>query len=77
MQFTVVVPTANDEPEAGTQLTVGLESHVSLAVVEYVTVAPAVLVHAVAMFAGHVIVGPVVSRTVTVNEQLREFGGVA
>ena len=41
------------------------------------TTAPDVLVHAVVMFAGHVIAGAVVSRTVTVNEQLREFAGVA
>ena len=71
------MPTANDAPDAGAQLTVGLASHESVAVVEYVTTAPAVLVHAVERFAGQVIVGAVESRTVTVNEQVREFAGTA
>ena len=63
-------------PDAGTQVTVGVESQASVAVVLNVTT-PLLAAHVVVMSAGHVIVGDVVSRTVTVNEQLREFGGVA
>ena len=77
MQFTVVVPKPNVDPDAGEQLTVGFKSHESVAVVVKLTAAPEALVHSVVMFAGHVIVGGVVSVTVTVNEQDREFGGVA
>ena len=39
--------------------------------------APEALVASTVLLAAHVIAGAVVSRTVTVNEQLRELGGDA
>ena len=77
MQLTVVVPNPKVEPDAGRQLIVGFASHESDAVVVKLTAAPLALVHAVVMFAGHVIVGAVVSVTVTVNEHVRVFTGEA
>ena len=77
VQVTVVVPNGKAEPEAWAQLTVGLGSHESIAVALKLTAAPAVLVHSAVTFAGHVIAGPVVSRTVTVNVHVLVFGGVA
>ena len=77
MQFTVVVPIANVDPDAGTQLTVGLASQASVAVVEKLTAAPEALVASAVTLAAHVMFGAVVSVTVTVNEQDRVFAGVA
>lgn len=73
VQFTVVVPIANVLPDAGAQTTLGLASHVSVAVAVNVTGAPLGPVHSLDAFVGHVIVGATVSRTVTVNEHAEEF----
>jgi chitodextrinase len=77
VQFTVVVPIAKVDPEAGEQLVVGLASQASLAVAEKEPAAPAPLAASRVRFAGQVTAGAVVSRTVTVKEQARLLGGVA
>src|SRR2546428_486065 len=69
-QFTVVVPSAKVEPEAGLQLGVSGPSTMSAAEALNVTAAPAELVASVVMFAGTVTAGGVVSRTVTLKEAL-------
>ena len=70
VHVTVVTPTGNVEPDAGTQLTVTTPGQLSVPVgVTYVTTLehwPAVF--PCVMFAGHVTVGACVSCTVTVNE---------
>ena len=66
MQVTVVVPVGNIEPEAGEQAGVPTPEQLSLAVAgEYVTTAGLEAAFTV-LFAGQVIVGGVVSLTVTV-----------
>jgi hypothetical protein len=65
VHVTVVVPAGKVVPDAGVQTTVTLVSHVSVAVTLYVIK----FVQFVMLF-GHVIVGRVVSRTVTVWLQL-------
>jgi uncharacterized protein YwlG (UPF0340 family) len=72
VQVTVVVPIANVLPEGGVQFTVGVASHVSLAVGVNITVAPDGLVHSCVMSDGQVIDGAVVSTTSTVNVHGRE-----
>ena len=61
MQFTVVAPIANTEPDAGVQLMVRLVSQSSVAVVANVTVAPVGLVHSIVKLLEQVIIGAVVS----------------
>ena len=64
-QVTVVVPTANLEPEAGSQVTTGFGSSLSVAVGSvYVTVVPVASVVAVAMSAG---TAPSVGATVSAS----------
>ena len=70
VQFTVVVPIAKVEPEAGTQTAAIGPSSTSLPVAVKVHRAPAALVAAVVMFAGGVNVGALLV-TVTVNEPSR------
>ncbi len=73
VQVTEVVPTGKGEPDGGLQTTV-TPGQLSVAVAVKFTVALLVGGHVAAaatkMFAGQVIVGGVVSVTVTVNEQL-------
>ena len=66
-QLTVVAPKWKVDPLAGVQLTVRLPSTRSVADAEYVKVAPAALVASTVAFGGTVMVGAVVSDTVTVN----------
>jgi hypothetical protein len=72
VQFTVLVPLANVEPEAGVQTRLSTEQ-LSLAVAAYVTLVfvqwPASAF--ATMLDGQAIDGAAESRTVTVNEQLR------
>jgi hypothetical protein len=70
---TIVVPSANTEPEAGELLVATLPLTASVALVVKLTVAPLPLIASVVMFAGTVMTGPLVSRTVTVNVPLDEF----
>ena len=63
VQFTVVVPMANSEPEIGTQVTVALPEHKSVAVVVNVTGAPELFVVITVMFDEQAIVGGVESTT--------------
>ena len=64
----MVVPIGKVDPRDGTQVTVGLVSHVSDAVgFVKLTVAPSALMHCTETFAGQVIVGAIVSPTVTVK----------
>src|SRR5438477_9286605 len=67
VQFTVVVATANVEPEAGVQTTPTTPSTMSVALAVNVTTAPLEPVASAVMFAGTLNEGGVVSRTVTVN----------
>jgi hypothetical protein len=67
VQLTVVVPTANIEPDAGVHATVAL----SVAVTVYDTAAPAELVASVVIGAGNVSTGPF--ETVTLNEPKPAF----
>jgi hypothetical protein len=69
-QFTVVVPSENNDPDAGVQATVGFASQVSLAVGLKLTGVPSTPAHWTVRFAGQVIIGGVVSTTVTVKLQL-------
>jgi hypothetical protein len=66
-QATAVVPTRNDDPDAGVQLTARGPSTASFAEAANDTTAPDALVASVVMFAGSVSVGGAESRTVTVN----------
>jgi len=68
VQFTVVVATGNVDPDTGSQLTGVAPSIASAPVTANPTTAPFGPVASVAMFAGTVTDGPVVSRTVTVND---------
>jgi hypothetical protein len=61
VQLTLAVPIANVLPDAGAHTTTGLGSHVSVAVVEYVTAAPLGLVHSRSRLGEHVITGGVES----------------
>jgi hypothetical protein len=72
-QFTVVVPSANVLPDAGTHVGVIAPSTMSDADAENVTTAPDALVASTVMFAGTVTVGGVVSTTVTVKLPLAVF----
>jgi hypothetical protein len=65
-QFTIVVATANGDPEAGVQLTATAPSTASTAVAVKLT-AVVDPVASVVMFAGSVSAGAVVSATVSVN----------
>jgi hypothetical protein len=67
VQFTVVVPIAKVEPDAGVQTTVAL----SVAVTVYETAAPALLVASAVIGAGKVSTGPF--DTVTLNEPKPAF----
>ena len=69
-QVTVVVPIAKVKPEAGEQVVVSAPSTISEAEAVKVTSAPVEPVASFVMFAGTVIIGEVVSSTVTVNEPL-------
>src|SRR5258707_715294 len=73
------VPIGKVLPEAGLHSTVGLGSHVSVAVgAEKLTTAPPAPVHWTSvMLAGQVIVGGVVSTTVTLKPQVKLLDGVA
>ena len=79
VHVTVVTPFANAVPDAGRHVTVPTPGQLSVAVgVVYVATA----VHTfgsvdVTMFAGHVITGACMSFTVTVNEHVAVFGGIA
>jgi hypothetical protein len=69
---TVVVPTGNTEPEAGTETTD--EEQLSVEVTEKVTIAPQEPASVLTvMFAGQAIVGSSLSTTVTVKEQVAEL----
>jgi len=68
-QVTIVMPTAKAEPDAGVHATMGALSQASIAVALKMTIAESELVHAI-MFAGHVIIGAVVSITVNVTVSL-------
>src|SRR3954470_11305748 len=70
VQWTVVVPAANTEPDAGVQLMVGEGSQLSVAVAEKLTVAPEGLVQLVTIFAGQLITGRTVSATVKMASSL-------
>src|SRR5262245_50205704 len=70
---TVVVPSGNVLPEAGTQTIDGEGSQTSMAAGEKVTISPAGLVHSSVMSEGHVTIGGVVSMTVTLKEQVSEL----
>jgi hypothetical protein len=65
LQFTVVEPIGNVEPDAGLQFVDGEPETASLAVAEYVTVLPADESASTVMFPGRLSVGFVVSRMVT------------
>jgi hypothetical protein len=67
VQWTVVMPSANREPDAGAQLTVAASSG-SEDVTAYDTVAPPAPEASAARFPGFVIVGAVMSATVTLND---------
>src|SRR5262245_41110044 len=70
VQFTVVWPSGNVDPEAGVQVSTGAGSVSSVAVAVYVTTAPPGPVASRVMSAGTVITGGVVSAcgvTVTLN----------
>ncbi|HEX6163457.1 MAG TPA: hypothetical protein VFZ31_08830, partial [Vicinamibacterales bacterium] len=67
VQFTVVVPIAKVDPDAGAQSALMTPSSMSLPVAAKITAAPAALVAGVTMFAGGVNDGPLFM-TVTVNE---------
>jgi len=74
VQLTVVVPTANTEPEGGEQTTLGEGSQASVADTEKVTTAPPSLAHGTTMSAGQVIAGAVESATmVTSKEHIEEL----
>src|SRR2546425_1233326 len=65
-QLTVVVPSGNESPEAGEQLTGRDPSQASKAEAEKVTTAPPTLLHSTpVMFAGRVRTGASLSVTVT------------
>src|SRR5438034_1272048 len=64
---TVVVPSANVDPEAGAQVTVRLPSTTSVAVAVNVTAAPEAAVASAMMSSGTVTTGPNVSTTVMVK----------
>jgi hypothetical protein len=68
VQFTVVEPIGNVEPDGGLQLVVGEPETASLAVAEYVTVLPADESASTVMFPGKLSVGFVVSWTVTLKD---------
>jgi hypothetical protein len=70
LQLTVVVPSANVDPDGGVHVTTGTPSTASLAVAPYVTTAPDPLVASAVMSAGTVRVGAVVSTTWTSNAAL-------
>lgn len=70
VQVTNSTPRVKVEPEAGTQVTVGLVSQLSVAVVTKVTVCPSKEMHCRTMFVEQTIVGGVTSSTVTVKEQV-------
>src|SRR5207244_3919090 len=67
---TVVVPSANVEPEACVQVTVRVPSTTSVAVAVKVTAAPLALVASATMSSGTVTAGPNVSTTVTLKPPL-------
>jgi hypothetical protein len=72
LQVTVVVPMGNRLPDGGAQVTVGV-SQLSVAVAVKVTTAPDALVAATVMFAGQMMLGGVVSTTVTVVVHIAEL----
>src|SRR5688572_20409558 len=73
VQFTVVVAMPNIEPEVGVQLTLTEPSTRSVAVAVKVTVAPAGPVASLMMSAGTVIVGGVLSVTITLKDVVWVF----
>jgi hypothetical protein len=70
VHVTIVIPNPKIDPEGGTHVTRGDGSQRSVAVAMNVAGAPIALVHSFVMSAGHVIIGGVVSVTVTMNEQV-------
>jgi hypothetical protein len=72
-QFTGVGPSGNVEPLARVQVTATLPSRRSVAVAVNVNGAPAALVASTVALAGTVMIGAVVSRTVTVKVLLAGF----
>ena len=66
-QWTVVRPRGKVLPETGEQTSDGAVSQISEVEVAYVTTAPAGLVHSMRRWEEQIIVGAVVSRTVTVK----------
>ena len=62
-QLTVVLPTGKTAPEAGLQVTVGVDEQVSLAVTVKLTAVPPLFVVTTLMFVEQTIVGGVVSTT--------------
>jgi hypothetical protein len=73
VQVTVVSPSGNDAPEAGTHETDGLASAMSVAVAVQVTTAPLGDVASATTLDGTVSVGAVVSRTVMRSVAWDEF----
>jgi hypothetical protein len=67
-QVTIVVPTANVEPEAGAHFTATVTSTLSLADGLNVATAPVAFVAVTVMFAGTETIGAVVSITATMND---------
>ena len=68
-----MVPNGNAEPDGGAHTIVGVGSQRSVALAEYVADAPAALVHSSVMALGHVMLGGVVSTTVTLKQHVDEF----
>src|SRR2546426_1326145 len=68
VQVTVVAPKGKVDPLAGVQLVATTPSRRSVADAVKLKIAPAALVASTVAFAGTVMIGPVVSTTVTVND---------
>jgi hypothetical protein len=73
LHVTVVIPTANNEPEAGRHVTETRPSTRSSAVTPYATTAPLEPAAAVTIGAGTAMAGGVLSVTVTANVPTREL----
>jgi hypothetical protein len=69
VEVTVVTPTGNPDPQAGSDVTAGEASQLSVAVTEKGTDTSGSTLHGTLRFAGHVIRGFSVSLTVTLKEQ--------
>ena len=69
-QFTIVVPSAKVEPDAGRQVTAGIAGFASVAVAVKETVRPAAPVASTVRLAGRFSVGGVVSHEITVADAL-------